>query len=337
MPKTSPNRNDLPQVHGTWERTAPLPRARSEVTATRLGDRIYNFGGVHRGYTVDDAEVFDIRTERWTPIRPLPVPLDHTMAVAVDDGILIMGGSLSATNEVQGDTVQEMMRTTNWDFAPRTAVYRYDPAADSYTRLGPMPLARLGHSACLLGRHIYSVGGQGPNPGVMLRYAVDTDSWDILPGMPTFREHQAIAAIGGRIYVIGGRWPDPRDPDATFMIGQVNTDANECFDPGSMQWASRAPMPTPRGAGYGAVLGGLFYVAGGEVLDSPDRLTFGQVEAYDPASNGWFVAPDLPTPRHGLAVVSDDARLFAIGGGPKAAWDQTDVVEVFTPTNGDGR
>lgn len=326
-----PDRTHLPRIEGNWERAAPLPLARSEVTATYLDGRIYNFGGVHRGYTVDNAEVFDIAAERWTPIRPLPVPLDHTMAVAVDDVIYIIGGSLSATNEVRGDTVEEMMATTNWDFAPRTAVYRYDPKADTYTRLGPMPLARLGHSAVRLGRHIYSVGGQGPNPGVMLRYHVDTDRWDLLPGMPSFREHQAIAAVEGRIYVIGGRWPNPLDPEATFMIGQVNTGANECFDPGSMQWATRAPLPTPRGAGYGAVLKGLFYVAGGEVLDSPDRLTFGEVEAFDATTNSWFVAPDLPTPRHGLAVVSDEERLFVIGGGPKAAWDQTDVVEVFTP------
>lgn len=328
---SKPDRSHLPRIDGNWTTSAPLPRARSEITATVLGGKIYSFGGVHRGYTVDDAEVFDIASETWTPIRPLPVPLDHTMAVAVDDMIYIIGGSLSATNEVSGDSVEEMMKTTNWDFAPRTAVYRYEPASDRYTRLGAMPLARLGHSAVRHGRHIYSVGGQGPNPGVMLRYDVDADRWDLLPGMPTFREHQAIAVLDGRIYVAGGRWPDPLDPDATFMIGQLNTGANECFDPGSMSWATRAPLPTPRGAGYGAVLDGLFYVAGGEVLDSPDRLTFGEVEAYDHTTNSWLVAPDLPTPRHGLAVVANDERLFVIGGGPRAAWDQTDVVEVFTP------
>ncbi|WP_127143910.1 Kelch repeat-containing protein [Pelagibacterium montanilacus] len=328
-----PNRDHLPRIEGDWQTSAPLPKARSEITATYLDGRIYSFGGVHKGYTVDNAEVFDIKSETWQPIRPLPVPLDHTMAVAVADKIYILGGSLSATNEISGDSVEEMMAVTNWDFAPRTAVYCYDPALDRYERLGPMPLARLGHSAVRMGRHIYSVGGQGPNPSVMLRYDVDADRWDFLPGMPSFREHQAIAAMDGRIYVVGGRWPDPLDPEATFMIGQVNTGANEVYDPGSMSWGTLAPLPTPRGAGYGAVLDDLFYVAGGEVLDSPGRLTFGEVEAFDRNTNSWLVAPDLPTPRHGLAVVSDEDRLFVIGGGPKAAWDQTDVVEIFTPRN----
>ena len=328
---TKPNRDSLPRIEGEWHTTASMPKARSEITATYLNGKIFSFGGVHKGTTVDNAEVFDIASETFTPIRPLPVPLDHTMAVAVDDQIYIIGGSLSATNQVSGDTVAEMMAVTNWDFAPRTAVYRYDPATDRYTRLGPMPLARLGHSAVAHGQHIYSVGGQGPNPGVMLRYHIDSDNWDLLPGMPTFREHQAIGVLEGRIHVVGGRWPNPLNPGATFMIGQLNTDANECFDPGSMTWATRAPAPTSRGAGYGAVLGGLFYVAGGEVLDSPDRLTFGEVEAYDPRTNSWLIAPDLPTSRHGLAVVSDHERLFVLGGGPNAAWDQTDVVEVFTP------
>jgi N-acetylneuraminic acid mutarotase len=324
-------RDHLPQIVGTWTNTAPLPLARSEITATVLDDRIYVFGGVHKGYTVDNVDVYDIAAERWESLHPLPVPLDHTQAVTIDDHIYIFGGSLSATNEVRGDTVEEMMRTTNWDFAPRSAVYRYDPKQDSYHRLGNMPCGRLGHTAVLLERKVYVVGGQGPNPGIMLVYEVDSDSWQFLPGMPSFREHQAMAAIDGRIYVIGGRWPNPLDPEASFMIGQLNTDANEVYDPGSLQWATRTPMPTPRGAGYGAVLNGLFYVAGGEVLDSPDRRCFAEVEAYDPKTNSWYVAPDLPTARHGLAVVSCQNYLFAIGGGPLAAWSQTDVVEVFTP------
>ena len=109
-----------------------------------------------------------------------------------------------------------------------------------------------------------------------------------------------------------------------------NTGAHEVYDPGTRSWATRASLPTPRGAGYGAVLDGKFYVAGGEVLDSADRLTNAEVEAYDPATDCWYVAPDLPTPRHGLALVAVDQRLYAIGGGPLAAFSGTGAVEVFS-------
>jgi N-acetylneuraminic acid mutarotase len=323
--------NALPSVAGRWERTAPIPLGRSEVTACAFGDRIYTFGGVHRGATVDAVDVYDPDADAWTTLAPLPIPLDHTMAVSVGDAIYLIAGSLSATNHVSGETVAEMMRTTNWSFAPRSACYRYDPASDSYDRIADAPLARLGHAAVAIGRRIYVMGGQGPNPGMMMVYDVDADRWGFLPGMPSFREHHAVGVLGGRIHAVGGRWPDPLDPDASFMVGQVNTDVHEVYDPGSRQWGTRAPLPTARGAGYGAVLDGKLYVAGGEVLDSPDRLTYAEVEVFDPAVNGWAVAPPLPTARHGLAVVALGGRLYAIAGGPLAAWDQTDVVEVFTP------
>jgi N-acetylneuraminic acid mutarotase len=324
-------RPDLPAVTGSWATAAPLPLARSEVTACTYGGQIYVFGGVHRGATVDAVDRYDPAADRWTTLAPLPVPLDHTMAVTVGDAIYVIAGSLSATNHVSGSTVQEMMRTTNWSFAPRAACYRYDPGSDRYERIADAPLARLGHAAVAIGRRIYVMGGQGPNPGVMLVYDVDADRWTFLPGMPSFREHHAVGVIGGRIHAVGGRWPDPLDPDASFMIGQLNTGVHEVYDPGSRQWATREPLPTPRGAGYGAVLEGKLYVAGGEVLDSPDRLTYGEVEVFDPTTNTWSVAPPLPTPRHGLALVAHDGRLYAIAGGPLAAWDQTDAVEVFTP------
>jgi hypothetical protein len=31
----------------------------------------------------------------------------------------------------------------------------------------------------------------------------------------------------------------------------------------------------------------------------------------------WERLPDLPTPRHGLAVVAVGSRVYAIGGGPR--------------------
>ncbi len=331
---SDPDISALPVLEGAWETVAPIPLARSEVTACAFDGRIFVFGGVHRGATVDAVDTYDPASDRWTSLAPLPVPLDHTMAVAVGESIYLIGGSLSATNHVSGDTVQEMMRTTNWSFAPRAACYRYDPAHDRYERIADLPLARLGHAAVAIDRRIYVLGGQGPNPGVMMVYDVDDDRWGFLPGMPSFREHHAVGAIGGRIHAVGGRWPDPLDPEASFMIGQVNTGVHEVYDPGSKQWATRAPLPTPRGAGYGAVLAGKLFVAGGEVLDSPDRLTYAEFEAFDPTTNSWWTAPPLPTARHGLATVAFGGRIYAIAGGPLAAWDQTDVVEAFTPSAG---
>ncbi len=43
----------------------------------------------------------------------------------------------------------------------------------------------------------------------------------------------------------------------------------------------------------------------------------------------WRVVAQLAVPRHGLAVVADGRRLFAIAGGPKPGLHVSDVNEVF--------
>jgi hypothetical protein len=45
--------------------------------------------------------------------------------------------------------------------------------------------------------------------------------------------------------------------------------------------------------------------------------TIASVFAFDPAARRWQRLPDLPTPRHGLAVVGIGSRVYAVGGGPR--------------------
>jgi hypothetical protein len=52
---------------------------------------------------------------------------------------------------------------------------------------------------------------------------------------------------------------------------------------------------------------------GGEAVGG----TIASVYAYDPARRRWTRLADLPTPRHGLAVVAVGSRVYAIGGGPE--------------------
>ena len=58
---------------------------------------------------------------------------------------------------------------------------------------------------------------------------------------------------------------------------------------------------------------------------------FANHEAYDPTTDRWSVAPALPLARHGLAAAALGGRLYVIGGGPRAGFAQTNVVDVFVP------
>jgi len=58
---------------------------------------------------------------------------------------------------------------------------------------------------------------------------------------------------------------------------------------------------------------------------------FADHATYDPVADRWTGAPPLPTARHGLGVAAVGGRIYVIGGGPRAGYAQTSVVEVFTP------
>ncbi len=45
--------------------------------------------------------------------------------------------------------------------------------------------------------------------------------------------------------------------------------------------------------------------------------TSAAVFAYSPAANRWRQLADLPTPRHGLAVVGIASTVHVVGGGPQ--------------------
>ncbi|HET7768256.1 MAG TPA: kelch repeat-containing protein, partial [Chloroflexota bacterium] len=81
--------------------------------------------------------------------------------------------------------------------------------------------------------------------------------------------------MGGTLYVVGGRWGD---------VGNVAT--LEAYDPTGDRWRALPGMPTPRGGLAAAALSDRLWVTGGEVLDE-SRVTFPQLEVYDPATESW--------------------------------------------------
>jgi hypothetical protein len=73
------------------------------------------------------------------------------------------------------------------------------------------------------------------------------------------------------------------------------------------------------------VSGGRIVVAGGEEWAGTIR----EVELYDPGTRRWRALPDLPTPRHGLGVVSRGRRVFTIEGGDSPGFAFTSALEAL--------
>jgi N-acetylneuraminic acid mutarotase len=215
-------------------------------------------------------------------------------------------------------------------WVPIDNAWEYDPAADTWKVLAPMPTKRRSPVAAAVGGKIYVIGGATTAPGAtdpsvhparrhvtvgtVEEYDPATNSWRARTPMPTPRNHAAVGAVGGKIYVIGGRI------GAAVISVATNIDVVEEYDPATDTWGPlRARMPTPRSAVTWGVHGGRIYVAGGEFQDARFMAAFWALEAYDPATNSWTILPRMPIPRHGLAGAVVGNRLHLVSGDVQSA------------------
>jgi N-acetylneuraminic acid mutarotase len=293
-----------------WTTLAPLPQPQAESVAAALDGRIYVIGGWGKGgsdepFTV--VQVYDVATNQWSEGTPLPEPVHHAGAAVVGGKIYMIGG----------------YRNSFRQRGPTDAVRIYDPATKAWSRGAPVPTTRGALAVAAIGNLIYAVGGERPRapgapvpPGAnpnyepvtdLAVYDTQADRWQTLAPMRHAREHVIGAAIGGRFYAVGGR-DRPR-----YDLAHL-----EEYDPATKTWTERPPMPTGRSGGAGAVLDGKLYVFGGEGNPASPLGIFGEVEAYDPATNSWRKLAAMATPRHSVPAAVVGNRIYLPGGTPRA-------------------
>jgi N-acetylneuraminic acid mutarotase len=153
-------------------------------------------------------------------------------------------------------------------------------------------------------------------------YDVASDRWELGPPLPQPNNHGMAASVNGKVYLIGGQTSDVSDQ------GYVNTVYQ--LDPATGVWATKAPMPTARGAGVAVVLDGKIYVAGGRPPRGNDFAV------YDPVTDSWVVLPNLPSQRNHLTAAAINGRIHVVGGrlGHGLSPQMTTVHEVFNPQTG---
>jgi N-acetylneuraminic acid mutarotase len=284
-----------------WERLAPIPTPRTEVTAAALGNSIYVIGGFDAlGQTVPTVEVYDIEADTWTRGPDLPVAVNHAMSTVAEGTLYVTGGYLGPLSD-----------PTNRAFALSEA---------GWEELPPMPEPRAAAGAAAVGNEIYVAGGVGPTGLADSTPVLDTGTgrWRSVPGLLTPREHLGVAAFGGQVYAVGGR---------TGGIG-TNLGESEALDPATGNWRPLPPMPTPRGGlAAAATSSGLIVAPGGEA-----DATFAEVEAFDAEEGRWVVLPPMPTARHGLGVAAAGATVHVIAGGPTPGLSVSGAHEVLDLT-----
>jgi N-acetylneuraminic acid mutarotase len=315
-----------PAAHGQgkWLKLAPFPQPAEEISGAAAGGRMYVFAGLAPIWKpVGMVYEYDPGTDKWTKKRPMALPSHHVAFTEFRGKIYAFGGFVLPESGPPGWT-------------PINNAWEYDPAADTWQALAPMPSKRGSSLAAVVGDRIYVIGGATTIPGsketavyptrphmsvgTVEEYDPASNTWRERSAMPTPRNHAAIGVVNGKIYVIGGR------VGAAFIGLASDISVVEEYDPATDQWSGpRARMPIARSAIGAGVDGGRIYVAGGEYQDPHMMATFRAVEAYDPASNTWTEMPPMPVSRHGLAVGVIGNRLHVISGDVQSAGTGVEV------------
>ncbi|MEN8163170.1 MAG: kelch repeat-containing protein [Acidobacteriota bacterium] len=188
-----------------------------------------------------------------------------------------------------------------------------------------LPEVRQNPAVELVAGTIYAIGGAGSGDVTATVYAYDSalDRWDTeaAADMPTPRGLVGSAVIDDKIYVFGG---------ALNTSEWTATATAEVYDPATNTWESLNDMPTARWCPAAAAVDGKIYVIGGGTGNFAGGWNVhSTVEVFDPATNSWHTAADMPTARDTLSVSVLDGHIYAAGGTNQI--EATATLEIYDP------
>jgi N-acetylneuraminic acid mutarotase len=304
-------------AQGKWLKLAAFPEPAEELLGASANGKLYVFCGLAPGWKpIGMVYEYDPATDKWTKKKPMPLASHHVSFSEHKGKIYAFGGF-----------VLPQSGPPAW--VPIDNAWEYDPAADTWRALAPLPTKRGSPVAVSVGDKLYVIGGATTLPGAdavhparphysvgaVEEYDPAANVWRSRAPIPTPRNHAVAGVVNGKIYVIGGRVGG-----AFVSSGSSNVGVVEEYDPAADRWGPpKARMPSARSAMAGGVYGGKIYVAGGEGQDDRSMFTWRALEAYDPAANAWSALPSMPVSRHGLAGAVVGKRLHMVSGDVQSA------------------
>ena len=216
----------------------------------------------------------------WIEQSPYPIAVSGHAVVSQDGNVYSFGGILNN--------------------AAITNAYKYNPAANIWTPIAPLPAPRGWFSGTSDGTCIYLLGGVDQNfntTATLWRYDPISNTYNTsLPSytIPTY--FHASAYLNGKIYRIAGR--------------AIGTDFHvEVYDIATNAWSIAANYPVANHSLMAVALGNYIYGAGGNAF--PDKTY-----RYDPTTNMWDDAAiaDLPAGRTAAASGAYNGRWVLAGG-----------------------
>ena len=181
-------------VTDTWTTLTSMSTPRAGAAAAVIDDGIFVIGGRASasgpcsGPSMTTVEKYDIDTDTWTAVAPLPNSRSDLAAVAHGGKIFVFGGCTGTTPSVTNE------------------VDMYDPQTNTWTTLAPMTTPRASLVAGHSGDLIYAIGGTDGVSALNVNevYSISGNSWSSNTPMTTARQEAGVHSHGGRVYVVGG-------------------------------------------------------------------------------------------------------------------------------------
>ena len=283
----------------TWSAKAPMPTARTWISAAVYGGEIYVFGGLSNTTKLATVERYNPGTNTWDSRAAMPTARYATSAVTLNGKIYVLGG-VNASNQIQN------------------IVELYDPVNNTWSTAASMPTGRT-RLAAVAGPDgkIYAIGGsttstldQTGYSSVVEVYTPATDSWTTAAPMNTPRVGLAAAVSGGKIYAFGG-YGKTTGYSPRYLV------TVEAYDPVSNTWSTAPSMKVARyGLAAASTSTGLIYIIGGK---NESSVLPSNNEEYIPSSGvSSYVSGLASGQRSELAAVSINSQgdvLYVLGGG----------------------
>lgn len=292
---------------GTAGGLACLPEGREGAVTTRVGNQlILTHGLSSTAGDSNDTRIYDIDTDTWFDPNPSPAPtaFRSELAGAAHGGLVYaVGGRAGICTFFTSGGVCADLEV-------------YDPVANTWASLPPMPTARAGLAAVTVGNKLFAIGGRDgsiPTSGSALTcleaYNIDAASWSptcgsggALAPLPVAAMDVAAIAHGGKIYVIGGG-----------STGGAPLNNVQIYNVAKNTWVSGVAMPTARANLALAICGNVILALGGRDASTSTSTT---VEAYEIPKKIWVTGlTPMPTAKSEHGAVSHGGLVYATGSG----------------------
>lgn len=266
----------------SWRHLTQLPAKSFNQCVAVMDGFLYVAGGEDQNdarnqakHAVSTLSRYDPRFNTWLHLASMRQRRTHFSLAA-------SGGRLFA---IGGRNVEGLLATTE----------SYLPSSNTWQMRAPMEVPRCCHSSATLPSGDILVTGGYINCAYsrsVACYSVETDTWTEKAPMDAPRGWHCSATLGEKVYVVGGSQLGPGGE-------RVDVLSVEVFSPESGSWSRAASLPLGVSTAGLSPLAEKLYLLGG--WNEAEKRYKAAVQKYDPATDSWSQAEDLPEPTVGVS------------------------------------